>query len=314
MIEDHSQENNAKSSFFSRSSHYQLDVNSVYSPKYSNLMLDKPFSKPFYSRNDERPTEKVNLAAKSCDSITPPEESNTEKHTRDSTPECNVELSSPTKKDDPNEANFPLEPEVLINESVSQVDLLSTDDNEDSVENKLTPSSASERLPSATPADAAPPSISIPPTVSEPSKLNLSSATVAHSLMELPPSVYLPPFHPVHPVILSPSVTAFSPTPFESLVNPLLVSQIFPQTQQQQPRKPFPRSKNKRINSFSQPIFQENGLYGLGVSQNGTNKEYYVMVHVEAGATLSIRTGDQEQQIPGMFCGGHFKIFIHVTI
>lgn len=294
MLEEHSQENNIKSSFFSPSSKYQLDVNSVYRPKYSTLMLDKPLNKPFFSRNYGKSSDKVKSAAKSDDlTSSSSTEFLSEKHKRDSSPECNIYPSSPMKENKSDEAGPSPKSEVLADDSIALGDY------ETKLDSKLP--SANEKEISSEESQKCDVPIT-PPQVSDFHKSNtLSSATFTPTpLMDLPPSIYLPSFHPLNPVLLNPNVAPFAPTPIESLMNPVLAPQIFPQQPSiPPPRKPFQRSKNKHINNFPQPLFQDNGLYGLGFPQNGTNKEYYVMVHVEAGATFSIRTGDQEQQIPG---------------
>ncbi|VDL19406.1 unnamed protein product [Hymenolepis diminuta] len=294
MLEEHSQENNIKSSFFSRSSKYQLDVNSVYRPKYSTLMLDKPLNKPFFSRNYGKSSDKVKSATKSDDlTSSSSTELLSEKYKRNSSPECNIYPSSPMKENKSDEAGPSPKSEVLADDSVALGDYETKSDSKlPSANEKGTSSEESQKcdVPITT------------PQVSDFYKSNtLSSATFTPTpLMDLPPSIYLPSFHPLNPVLLNPNVAPFAPTPIESLMNPVLAPQMFPQQPSiPPPRKPFQRSKNKHINNLPQPLFQDNGLYGLGFPQNGTNKEYYVMVHVEAGATFSIRTGDQEQQIPG---------------
>nr|CDS26124.2 Fibronectin type III domain containing protein [Hymenolepis microstoma] len=299
MLEEHSQENNIKPSFFSRSSKYQLDVNSVYRPKYSTLMLDEPLSKPFFSRNDGKSSDKVKSVARSDLSTSSSTESLSVKSNRDSSLEWNVSPTSPTIKSKPDESNPSLKSEVPTNDSVKPCEL---GDFMDKLDNKLssgtenlTPSEESQKC------DTLLTSVPTPPQVSESPKSNTSftSTFTPTPLMDLPPSIYLPSFH-LNPVFLNPNVASFAPTPIESLMNPVIAPQMFSQQPSMPlPRKPFSRSKNKHTNNPPEPLFQDNGLYGLGFPQNGTNKEYYVMVHVEAGATFSIRTGDQEQQIPG---------------
>ncbi|VDO04301.1 unnamed protein product [Rodentolepis nana] len=300
MFEEHSQENNLKPSFFSRSSKYQLDVNSVYRPKYSTLMLDEPLSKPFFSRNDGKPSDKVKSASRPDVSTPPSTESLSEKSNRDSSLEWNVTQTPSDIKNKPDEVTPSLKSEVLANDSVEPCEV---DDYVDKSDNKLP--SETEKLTTSEESqkcDTPPTSVSTPPPqASESSKSSTSFASTftPTPLMDLPPSIYLPSFH-LNPVFLNPNVASFAPTPIESLMNPVIAPQIFSQQPSMPlPRKPFSRSKNKHINNSPQPLFQDNSLYGLGFPQNGTNKEYYVMIHVEAGATFSIRTGDQEQQIPG---------------
>ncbi|VDK35492.1 unnamed protein product [Taenia asiatica] len=279
-------------------------------------MTDKPFTKPFYARDDRRSMEKISLGTIGDDSITLARKCNVDGQKLSSSIECSTNPQSLTSggetKDSDNSEK--LEESAGRDAGIDvSVDLPPSVNLRGPIENQSTLLGANEELSGALDQSFASPietdklnasdmpslNDSAIPQVPEPNRLCMTN-NVTLSLMELPSSVYVPSSYPIPPVMLSNSVTAFPPTPVESLVTPMLTPQVFlqGQQQQQQHRKPFPTSKNKSLNSMP-PVFQENGMYGAGVSQNGTNKEYYVMVHVEAGATFSIRTGEQEQQIPG---------------
>ncbi|KAL5967036.1 hypothetical protein TSMEX_005304 [Taenia solium] len=314
MFEDHSQESNIKSSFFSRPPQYPLEVNSVYRPKFSNLMTDKPFTKPFYAREDRKSMEKISLGTIGDDSIplarkcnvggqkfssiecsTNPQSLTSSRETKDS--DNSEKLEESADRDAGIDMSVDLPPSVNVRGPIENQSILLGANEEPSgvLDQSFTSPIEIDKLNAS---DMPSLNDSAIPQVPEPNRLCMTN-NVTLSLMELPPSIYVPPSYPIPPVMLSNSVTAFPPTPVESIVSPMLTPQVFLQGQQQQQhRKPFSTSKNKGLNSMP-PVFQENGMYGAGMSQNGTNKEYYVMVHVEAGATFSIRTGDQEQQIPG---------------
>ena len=315
MLEDHSQENTINSSFFSCPPQYPLEINSVYRPKFSNLIPDKPFNKPFYAREERQPLEKLGSTPTGEESAlkTAGYKSKINKpdfHLENDVNPLSTTLNDAVKGTDDECKN----PETIIksanSDTVTQPSTPKTII--EPVEKESVPLNEAEKCPEISydkpaivtetdnqnTADVPIHNESSPVQVSEASKQNVTN--VAPSLMELPTSVYLPPFHPVPSVMLSHSITGFQPTPIESLLNPMLAPQVFSQGQQQlqQQRKLFPKSKSKNLNNLV-PMFQESGLYGMAVPPNGTNKEYYVMVHVEAGATFSIRIGDQEQQIPG---------------
>lgn len=317
MLEDHSQENNIKSSFFSRPPQYPLEVNSVYRPKFSNLMTDKPFTKPFYAREDRRSVEKINLSTIGDDSTPLAGKCNIDEQKFSSSIECSRKPLSLALVDELKDID---DGEKVVESTdgdagiAMSVDTPQSENVRGPIGNHSTSLSKNEEsleafdqkhssLIETDKFDALAMPLLNDSTISQVSETNRLCVTnnVTLSLMELPSSVYVPPSYPVPPVILSNSGTAFPSNPVESIVTPMLTPQVFLQGQQQQQhRKPFSTAKNKNLNSIPS-VFQENGLYGVGVSQNGTNKEYYVMVHVEAGATFSIRTGDQEQQIPGTF-------------
>ncbi|KAL5107496.1 Fibronectin type III domain-containing protein 3B [Taenia crassiceps] len=277
-------------------------------------MTDKPFTKPFYSREDRRSVEKMSLATMGDDSIPLVGKCSVDEQKFPPSVDCNTKPPSLTsdgklkESDDVERVEESVDGDTSVDVSVdlplsenvrgligNQPSLLS--ENEEPIEPFDQNFTSSVELDKCDVSDMVSLNDSTIPQVPEPNGLCLSN-NVTLSLMELPSSVYVPSSYPVPPVMLSSSVTAF-PSTAESLVAPMLTPQVFLQGhQQQQHRKSFSTSKNKNLNSMP-PGLQENGLYGVGVSQNGTNKEYYVMVHVEAGATFSIRTGDQEQQIPG---------------
>nr|CDS19493.1 Fibronectin type III domain containing protein [Echinococcus granulosus] len=311
MLEGDSQESNNKSSFFSRPPQYPLEFNSVYRPKFSNLMADKPFTKPFYVREERRSAEKNSLLVDD-DSLPLKEMCNVDEQKLASSIDRNI---NPPVLTFGSEAKGGVDGEKVgqLTDEGADIDVLVNSPPSENVpgpiENqsiRLSENEGRPQLPSqnytfltetdsVNASDMSPFNGSIIPQASEPNRL-CESNNITLSLLELPSSVYVPPSYPVPSVILSHSVAAFPSIPVESLVTPMLTPQVFLQGQQH--RKPFSTSKNKSLNSML-PAFQENSLYGLGVPQNGINKEYYVMVHVEAGATFSIRTGDQEQQIPG---------------
>ncbi|VDM23501.1 unnamed protein product [Hydatigera taeniaeformis] len=313
MLEDQPQENNIKPSFFSRPPQYPLEVNSVYRPKFSNLMTDKPFTKPFYARDDRRSVEKISVATKDGDSIPMAGTCNATEQKLSSSIGCDAKFPSFTSSggsrcsggdnsldgDVGIDVSVDLQPSECARGPIDSQPILISENAKtpDYLDQKFVPLIETDKLsePDMHPSND--------PTTSQAAESNDLCVTnnVTLSIMELPSSVYVPPSYTIPPVILSNNVAAFSSSSVESLVTPMLTPQVFLQGQQQQhPRKQFPTSKNKNPNSIP-PVFQENGLYGVSLPQNGASKEYYVMVHVEAGATFSIRTGDQEQQIPGNF-------------
>ncbi|VDD74427.1 unnamed protein product [Mesocestoides corti] len=307
MLEDHPKENPIKSSFFSRPPQYPLEVNSVYRPKFSNLVIDKPYIKPFYLREDKRSRGRIDGTSVVDEAIPTTADFNLNESNADVNIEPSKEPSHITVNQDIQGEDKSEEIEGLVHNDTSE--------NGSTLESHSVVECGSEKSTDHVSSQGTSVSGVVPTAQIEQQSVTDASAfvepincqsieigkedvpnNVAPTLMELPSSVYVPPFHSVPPVIMSQNLATFPSTPIDSFVNPLFVPQLFSPVQ---PPKPFPKSKCKQ---FSVPsAFQENGLYGMGITQNGSSKEYYVMVHVEAGATFSIRTGDQEQQIPGEF-------------
>lgn len=311
MLEDHPKENHIKSSFFSRPPQYQLEVNSVYRPKFSNMMSGKPFNKPFYRREEKQAhsppnenmiseslVEQVQESQESTGSIATPEQPS------DTTAVVSNEAQNPPNDPEQPRENVldksqPTEPtkskeinEKPTGESESQTKHPKRAHSGKSSTSKAASSDQVKKNGPASTRVSEPTATQLVEPVKAPSTNHINSAP-----MELSSSVYVPPFPPAPPIIMSHNVTAFPPTPMNALVNPMLAPPVFSPGQ---PLKSFHKSKNKHLENMQQPVFQDIGLPSFGIPQNGTNKEYYVMVHVDAGATFSIRTGDQEQQIPGL--------------
>lgn len=303
MTEDHHKEN-LQSPFFSRPPQYPLDVNSVYRPKFSNIMSGKPFTKPFYHREGRQFQECSGFNEKDIERANKTDQSSPnhiETPTEDKLNTClsqnaRQEVVEDTSHD--NDKQLPPEPaknqEINENRSIDPVSRCKPPKAtpHSKVQQKNTVSFESGNIDGYTTAKCYDLLSFQPLDESKPPFTGHGPSAPA----DIPSAFYFPPFLPISPVIISHPTTAFPSTAINSFVNPMLST---PVCSPGQPLKPFSKSKTKPLDNMPPSSFQDVGLPGFGLPQSRTNKLYNIMVHVDAGATFCLRNGPQEQQIPG---------------
>ncbi|VDK31683.1 unnamed protein product [Dibothriocephalus latus] len=291
MLHDHPQESPLNSPFFSKSPHYPLEINSVYRPKFSKIICDKFFNKPFYQRENKVPQDKEEEEAKTkVDQVMKQSSGKENAMATDNSADSEVsarELNIPEDSDGHAEPLCNDEPKLeVVNKDVSEKNQSPSNVPIKVVNNAL--SSGTKRKDGVG-----------QHLVHKRGPTNGTEAA-AQSQALFQQQLFGAPFPQIQPIFVPSGLPSF-PTP--SLTAPLAPFPTGHPFIANQRFKFNPNVQDKGADASAQ-VSQNGPTSGAGcygVPQNNSGKEYYVMVHVDAGEVFSIRIGDHVQHIPGRY-------------
>ncbi len=273
MLQDTLNDSSLKSSLFSESRRYPVDLNLPFGSKASTIMSEARYTKPFFHRE-----KKSTKSSKSSDCNT------SESLKKNGTDKPNVESNVNGKIEDKND-DQQTKPVSSLRASENHSDV-----NAANIETPEPVDSTTTETKHEDKHEHAAPSKTVPRLMEKvTSEVTDGQGQANHQVQS---AVFVPTLPTIPPIYIPHGVSAFPSPPMQPLVNPLMQSQFLPCAPS---FKGQGKSKGKDKQSFQQGI----NMPSYNLQQNGSNREYYVMVHVDAGATFSIRTGEHIQHFPG---------------